>query len=142
MWWGGLAAIGCTCACLALPAVADAVVVQPPNLEEQLGHPKELPPPNTPSPTTGTSATPTPEPAPESPAPKEPAPCLVPALKGLTLHAATVKLLAAHCKLGHVTKPHRRTNHLVVVSQSARPGAQLATGATVAIRLGRPPHRR
>ena len=67
--------------------------------------------------------------------------CVVPAVKGKSLRAATRLLIAAGCAVGRVTrpKPHRHKpapKHLVVVAQGVPPGTRLAAGSKVALTLG------
>lgn len=69
--------------------------------------------------------------------------CVVPRLRGLSRHAANVRLRAVHCKLGRVTvlKRYRHSRRLVVAAQSPKPGTGRAYGASVAITL-KPSHGR
>jgi hypothetical protein len=62
--------------------------------------------------------------------------CVVPALKGLTVNAATRRLAARGCRVGQVTKVSARgVRSGVVVAQSARAGTSLAAGARIALKV-------
>jgi hypothetical protein len=63
--------------------------------------------------------------------------CRVPRLKGDSLAQAKTKLIHNHCQLGRVTRPSRSHGRLTVVAQSRPPGATLAKGSVVAVRLSR-----
>lgn len=66
--------------------------------------------------------------------------CVVPGLKGDSLHTARRILSEAHCRLGRVGKAKNTRGQLVVIKQSARPGAKLGNNATVSVVLAsRPP---
>jgi hypothetical protein len=62
--------------------------------------------------------------------------CRVPNVRGKRLGAAAAALRKAICRLGHV-RYRRGVKHVVVVSQSPRPGTLLRAGARVNITLGR-----
>jgi hypothetical protein len=62
--------------------------------------------------------------------------CVVPRLQGEPLNEARAALRTAHCRLGTVTKPARRSHGLVVVAQGARTGRVLSNGAPVSVKLG------
>jgi hypothetical protein len=64
-------------------------------------------------------------------------PCVVPSLVQRSLLSAKRLLIRAHCRLGHVTMHRHSQVTLVVVHQSAARGRHLASGASVAITLGR-----
>jgi len=69
-----------------------------------------------------------------------PAPaCVVPRIKGLPLFLAKVMLADATCRLGHVKHVHVTSKKLRgrVVSQSPKPGKQLAPGAKVSVKIGK-----
>ena len=62
--------------------------------------------------------------------------CVVPALKGLSVGAATRKLAASGCRLGRVMKVNAGgVRSGVVVAQSARAGAKLALGTRVSLKV-------
>jgi beta-lactam-binding protein with PASTA domain len=63
----------------------------------------------------------------------------VPKLTGLTLARARVKLKAARCALGKVTRPRRARPGLVVRSQRPAAGRTGAAGLKVALTLGPKP---
>ena len=63
--------------------------------------------------------------------------CVVPRLKGLTPTAAKSKLRAASCRLGRVGRVVAKGRSGRVVSQSRRPGARLAVGTRVAIKVAK-----
>ena len=76
-------------------------------------------------------------PAPLEPAPAAPIPCTVPALHGLSLHAAKARLRAAHCAIGQVRLAAGATaGKGKVVKQFRAAGTELAAGAPVAVKLG------
>jgi hypothetical protein len=63
--------------------------------------------------------------------------CVVPRLKGANLSAVRRKLRKADCKLGAVTKLKGATVGTgKVVKQNPRPGAKLAPGSKVSVKLG------
>lgn len=73
--------------------------------------------------------------------------CKVPRLAGRSLARARAALARANCRLGRVTKPRKRRGQrrlppLVVRSSRPGAGAELATGAKVAVTLGPKPSRR
>jgi hypothetical protein len=69
--------------------------------------------------------------------------CVVPLLRGDTLHAARRSLGRHHCRLGKVRRPRHYTVTLHVTRQSPGRGERLASGAVVAVTLGAPrPQRR
>jgi len=57
--------------------------------------------------------------------------CLVPKLKGKPLAAAESALTQAHCKTGKVTKKFSTVRRGRVISQSPKPGTNLAAGAKI-----------
>jgi hypothetical protein len=68
----------------------------------------------------------------------QPTLCHVPKLKGKTLARARKLLVAAHCRLGRVTKPRARKGHkpsLVVGRQSRTAGRKLPNGTKISLRL-------
>jgi hypothetical protein len=79
-------------------------------------------------------------PAPEPPTPTAPpTPCTVPALHGLSLRTAKVRLRAAHCSIGQVRLgPNATDGTGKVVKQFHPAGTGLVAGAPVAVKLG--PH--
>jgi hypothetical protein len=97
-------------------------------------------PPPPPPPATTTTTTTTTSPPPPPPPPD----CVVPAVKGKTLAAASASLQAAHCKTGPLT---RRYSTKVatgrVISQGVAPGTTIASGSPVALVVskGRAPFR-
>src|SRR5262249_32411276 len=89
------------------------------------------PPPPPPPPTTTTSTPPPPA-------------CVVPAVKGKTLAAASASLLAAHCKTGAITRRYSSTaSKGRVIAQRVAAGTQRANGAAVSLVVskGRAPFR-
>jgi len=93
----------------------------------QLGpFPIVSPPPPPPPPTTTTTTTTSPPPPPPV--------CVVPAVKGKTLAAASASLQAAHCKTGTITRRFSSTVRTGrVISQGIAAGAQRANGAAVSL---------
>jgi len=71
-----------------------------------------------------------------APAPVAPTPCVVPALIHHSLAGARRLLVAAHCRLGRVTAPHRHHGALVVTHQSPSHGQSLTQDAAVTVDLG------
>jgi uncharacterized delta-60 repeat protein len=62
--------------------------------------------------------------------------CVVPKLEGRTLARARRLLSAAHCRLGHITRPRGRLHgRLIVRGQSPARGRRLARGADVNVQL-------
>lgn len=61
--------------------------------------------------------------------------CIVPQLRGLTLSAARRELADAGCALGSVQRSGRGRSRLRVVSQTVRPGTQLAPRTLVGMRV-------
>jgi hypothetical protein len=98
-------------------------------------------PASPPPPPSGGSTTPVAPLVPALPStPSAPAPrCRVPKLTGLTLARARVKLKAARCALGKVTRPRRARPGLVVRSQRPAAGRTGAAGLKVALTLGPKP---
>ncbi len=76
----------------------------------------------------------TPPPPPPPPSPRA---CVVPNVKGKTLHGAKTGLVAAHCRLGKVVSAYSRVKNGRVVSQSPRAGKHLAHLAKVNLVLSR-----
>jgi hypothetical protein len=62
--------------------------------------------------------------------------CVVPALVGDTLSRAKHALARAHCAVSRITEPPGARLHLVVTSQSPRPGRHEPAGSRVALTLG------
>jgi subtilisin family serine protease len=80
-----------------------------------------------------------------APAPRVVVKCRVPRLKGKTLRRAKRALRRAHCSLGRVTRPRRRSGRrppLVVAFSRPRAGAVRAAGAKVRLTLKVKPRRR
>ena len=63
--------------------------------------------------------------------------CLVPKVKGKTLAGAESALTQAHCTSGKVMKKFSTVKKGRVISQSPRPGADLAAGAKVNLVLSK-----
>jgi hypothetical protein len=61
--------------------------------------------------------------------------CVVPSLEGDTLSTAKSALARAHCKLGKVTRSHKRHGTLHVASQRPKKGKRLRAGSAVAVTL-------
>lgn len=86
---------------------------------------------------------------PQAPTPPAAKRCRVPTLKGRTLSAARSRLRRAHCALGKVTTPKRRTvrgkrvklRPLVVARQSVRAGQLRKRGTRIAVRMRERPRR-
>jgi subtilisin family serine protease len=94
------------------------------------------------------AAPPLPGPPPASPPPPQPQPqravrqpdavhCVVPRLHGRTVAYARRVLSARHCSLGWAKRAFSSRRRGRVVSQSRRPGAHLAAGARVNVRVSR-----
>lgn len=76
-----------------------------------------------------------------TPAPAPPARCIVPKLRGSTLHGAKVKLRRVHCRLGKVTqKPSRRLRGRIL-SSKPKAGSRRPAGTKVAVVVGTRPRR-
>jgi streptogramin lyase len=70
----------------------------------------------------------------------QPPPCRVPLVIGDGPHRAVDEIRSTDCEVLSVSRPPRsRSNHLIVVSQSVRPGALVAYKTPVRLRLGRKP---
>jgi hypothetical protein len=76
-------------------------------------------------------------PPPPPPPPPPPRACVVPNVKGKTLHGARTGLAAAHCRLGKVGSAFSGVKTGRVISQSARAGKHLAHLAKVNVVLSR-----
>jgi hypothetical protein len=63
--------------------------------------------------------------------------CVVPKLNGLKLSAAKSQLKAASCRLGKVRRVHASGKKGHVISQTATPGARLAAGAKVGVKVAK-----
>jgi hypothetical protein len=75
---------------------------------------------------------------PRAPAAKAPARCVVPKLIGLSLGRAKLRLVAAHCRLGKVTRKRtRRSSRGHVLAQKLKPRTSRPAGTRVALTLGR-----
>lgn len=63
--------------------------------------------------------------------------CVVPSLRGDSLHEARKALGSAHCRLGSVSNPRQaRRDALVVIRQDRRVGEHLSVEARVAVTMG------
>ncbi|HKD94000.1 MAG TPA: PASTA domain-containing protein [Gaiellaceae bacterium] len=70
--------------------------------------------------------------------PPPPKPCVVPNVKGKKLAAAKASIRSHHCSVGKITRVKSSSrNRGKVVSQSPKPGKQLAHGAKVALKVGK-----
>ncbi|HET7416959.1 MAG TPA: S8 family serine peptidase [Solirubrobacterales bacterium] len=83
----------------------------------------------------------------EPPAPETPAvaaTCTVPKLAGKTMAQAKSALTAAGCKLGRIDKPKPKKGKKLpkLIVKSSTPGAGIATGGTVDLKLGPKPKKR
>lgn len=63
--------------------------------------------------------------------------CVVPGLRGHTLHGSRAMLFNAHCKLGKVRVRHGGRGPLRVVAQTPKRNTKLTSGGRVSITLGR-----
>ncbi len=97
------------------------------------------PPPPPPPPTTTTTTSPPPPTTTTTSSPPPPPPvCVVPAVKGKTLAAASASLQAAHCKTGTITRRYSsKVGKGRVISQGVAAGAQRANGAAVSLVVSR-----
>jgi hypothetical protein len=87
---------------------------------------------------------PPPPPTTTPPPPPPPPDCVVPAVKGKTLAAASASLQAAHCKTGVLTRRYStKVAKGRVISQGVAPGTTIANGSLVALVVskGRAPFR-
>ena len=63
--------------------------------------------------------------------------CVVPKLKGLSLHAAKASLKARSCRLGKVSRIKARGKKGHIVSQSQKPGARIAVGSKIRVKIAK-----